>query len=76
MNARASLTEQRTAYNESSLIRSHTSPLRKARHLWVMPPGTLTSMTIVQLHHDENVFPDSQTFKPKRWINDPGLIKY
>lgn len=49
-------------------------PSQKGQKSWVIPPGTPTSMTIVHLHHDENIFPDSHTFKPERWIDDPGLI--
>ncbi|KLO81460.1 Uncharacterized protein LW93_8170 [Fusarium fujikuroi] len=33
-------------------------------------------MTSNLVHHDERVFPDSHTFKPERWVNDPLLDRY
>lgn len=38
---------------------------------WVIPTGTPVSMTIVDLNHDEDIFPDSHSFVPERWLNDP-----
>ncbi|KAK1478824.1 hypothetical protein CTAM01_14922 [Colletotrichum tamarilloi] len=43
---------------------------------WRIPPGTPLSMTSNLVHHDERVFPDSHTFKPERWVNDPLLDRY
>jgi cytochrome P450 len=31
-------------------------------------------MTIPDLSHDENVFPDSDSFIPERWLNNPTTI--
>jgi cytochrome P450 len=28
-------------------------------------------MTIPDISHDENIFPDSHSFVPERWLNDP-----
>jgi cytochrome P450 len=28
-------------------------------------------MTIPDVHHDESIFPDSRSFIPERWLNDP-----
>jgi cytochrome P450 len=28
-------------------------------------------MTIVDVHHDEEIFPDSDSFIPERWFDDP-----
>lgn len=33
-------------------------------------------MTSVLIHHDESIFPDSHTFNPDRWINNPRLDRY
>ncbi|KEF57549.1 uncharacterized protein A1O9_05466 [Exophiala aquamarina CBS 119918] len=38
---------------------------------WVIPAGTPVSMTIVDLNHDEDVFPDSHSFVPERWLGNP-----
>jgi cytochrome P450 len=38
---------------------------------WVIPAGTPVSMTIVDMNHDEEVFPDSHSFIPERWMNNP-----
>lgn len=46
------------------------------RALWynneyTIPQGTKVSMTIVDVHHDEAIFPDSFRFIPERWLGDP-----
>jgi len=33
-------------------------------------------MTSVLLHHDEKIFPDSHTFDPERWVDNPRLDRY
>ncbi|KIW33393.1 hypothetical protein, variant [Cladophialophora immunda] len=38
---------------------------------WEIPAGTPVSMTIVDVHNDEAVFPDSQSFTPERWLDNP-----
>jgi cytochrome P450 len=43
---------------------------------WTIPPGTPVSMSAVLMHHDESIFPDSNEFRPKRWIEDPRLDRY
>ncbi|KAL4941779.1 hypothetical protein BDV06DRAFT_235807 [Aspergillus oleicola] len=42
----------------------------------VIPPGTPTSMTVYLVHHDETLFPNSKSYKPERWIENPRLDKY
>ncbi|KAK2789450.1 hypothetical protein FQN53_001896 [Emmonsiellopsis sp. PD_33] len=36
-----------------------------------IPKGTTVSMTIVDVHHDETLFPDSFRFIPERWLDGP-----
>jgi cytochrome P450 len=50
--------------------------LRSGEKEWVIPPGTPTSFTIMQLHHNESLYPDSYTFRPERWVENPRLDKY
>ncbi|KAB8071863.1 cytochrome P450 [Aspergillus leporis] len=38
---------------------------------YVIPPRTVISMDIYSVSHDEEIFPDSYTFKPERWLGDP-----
>ena len=38
---------------------------------WIIPAGTPVSMTIVDINHDEEVFPQSRSFVPERWLNNP-----
>ena len=43
---------------------------------WVIPPNTPCGMTSVFVHHDESIFPDSNSFRPERWIDNPRLSRY
>ena len=43
---------------------------------WIIPPNTPTSMTSTLIHHDESLFPDSHSFIPERWIENPRLDRY
>jgi len=43
---------------------------------WNIPPGTPIGMSSLQIHHDETIFPNSNTFEPERWIGNPGLDRY
>lgn len=43
---------------------------------WIIPPNTPCGMTSVFVHHDESVFPNSKSFIPERWIQDPRLNRY
>lgn len=35
---------------------------------WEIPAGTPVSMTIVDVHNDEGIYPDAGEFRPERWI--------
>ncbi|KAK0125722.1 hypothetical protein ONS95_000277 [Cadophora gregata] len=41
---------------------------------WTIPPGTPVGMTIVQLHHNEDIFPDSKKFSPERWLDSKNRV--
>ncbi|KAJ5084943.1 hypothetical protein NUU61_009522 [Penicillium alfredii] len=36
---------------------------------WAIPPGTPVGMTSYFMHHNESIFPDSQSFIPERWMD-------
>lgn len=38
---------------------------------WIIPAGIPVSMTIYDVCHDERIFPDSHSFKPERWLDNP-----
>ncbi|KAK7756056.1 hypothetical protein SLS62_001999 [Diatrype stigma] len=38
---------------------------------WVIPPGTPVSMTTLDVLRDQQVFPDSASFVPERWLDNP-----
>jgi cytochrome P450 len=38
---------------------------------WVIPPRTPVGMTVVDVHHDEAVFPNSREYRPERWLGIP-----
>lgn len=38
---------------------------------YIIPKGTKISMTIVDVHHDERIYPNSRCFHPERWLNNP-----
>ncbi|KAL1879025.1 hypothetical protein Plec18167_004321 [Paecilomyces lecythidis] len=35
---------------------------------YIIPPGTGVGMTSYHTHHNEDIFPDSYTFRPERWL--------
>lgn len=37
----------------------------------VLPRGSIISMDIYDVSHDEEIFPDSFAYKPDRWLNNP-----
>ncbi|KAL9601579.1 MAG: hypothetical protein Q9219_002413 [cf. Caloplaca sp. 3 TL-2023] len=38
---------------------------------YLIPPGTAVSNDTYHMHHNETVFPDSHTYDPSRWLNNP-----
>lgn len=38
---------------------------------WDIPAGTPVSMTIVDVHNDAAIYPNSQSFIPERWLENP-----
>lgn len=55
-------TSQRTPHVSSK-------PITYASH--ILPPGTVISMSNISVSHDEVLFPDSNAFKPERWLGNP-----
>ncbi|KAF2274052.1 cytochrome P450 [Westerdykella ornata] len=49
--------------------RTYDKPLQYKQ--WVIPPKTIVAMTIPEVSHDEDIFPDSYSYIPERWLNDP-----
>ncbi len=45
-------------------------------HTFIIPAGTPVCMDAISIHTDESVFPDSATFQPERWIDNPRLDHY
>jgi cytochrome P450 len=43
---------------------------------WAIPPRTPVSMTSVLIHHNEEIFPNSHSFIPERWLEQPHLDRY
>lgn len=38
----------------------------------IVPRGFSVGMSTLLLHHNEEVFPDSEEFQPERWLNEDG----
>jgi cytochrome P450 len=38
---------------------------------WTIPAHTPVSMTIMSVHFDPEIYPEPDTFKPERWMNNP-----
>lgn len=52
---------------------SYTDPNGKT---YTFPPGTVVSMSIRDMHLDENIFPDPHAFNPDRWLSSsPEQLK-
>lgn len=49
--------------------RTHDRPLLYKEH--VIPANTIIAMSVPDVSHDEEIFPDSHTYIPERWLDDP-----
>jgi cytochrome P450 len=47
--------------------------LKDGKKVWTIPPGTPVGMSAGQIHHDENIFPNSKFFDPERWLENGKL---
>ncbi|KAH7075714.1 putative cytochrome P450 [Paraphoma chrysanthemicola] len=45
----------------------------KGKYEYVIPKGTAIGMSSAIMHHNEDVFPDSDAFIPERWLDEQGL---
>ena len=52
----------------------YTDP--KTDRKWLIPAGTPMSMSHVLIFRDPSIFPDPNTFRPERWIENPALDRY
>jgi cytochrome P450 len=41
-----------------------------------IPPGTTVSMSTIDVHHDERIYPQSWKYLPERWLGNPQLNRY
>ncbi|PSN72472.1 cytochrome P450 [Corynespora cassiicola Philippines] len=49
--------------------RTHPNDLRYKD--WIIPAGTNIAMSIPEVSHDEEIFPNSYEFIPERWLGEP-----
>ncbi|KAF2868115.1 cytochrome P450 [Massariosphaeria phaeospora] len=49
--------------------RTHARELRFRE--WVIPAGTCIAMSVPEISHDEEIFPDSRSYIPERWLGEP-----
>ncbi|EEP75342.1 conserved hypothetical protein [Uncinocarpus reesii 1704] len=65
----------RLSYGVSSRLQ-RVAPDRNLQYKeWSIPAGTPVGMTSVMMHHNEDIFPDSHSFIPERWL-DPAQRRY
>ena len=43
---------------------------------WSIPSGTPVSMSTIDVHHDERIYPQSWKYLPERWLDNPQLNRY
>ncbi|KAH6842952.1 cytochrome P450 [Chaetomium sp. MPI-CAGE-AT-0009] len=49
---------------------------RRADRAYVVPPGTVVSMSPLDTHMNADAFAQPYQFRPSRWIEDPKLARY
>ena len=49
--------------------RTHDHDITYKNHL--IPAGTIISMSLYSISHDESIFPSSYKFQPERWLGNP-----
>ncbi|KAF2036389.1 putative cytochrome P450 [Setomelanomma holmii] len=57
--------------HEDLVYRGEVKGRGKVEH--VIPKGTAIGMSAAIMHHNEDVFPNSDTFIPERWLDEQGL---
>ena len=58
------------------IARYETLAFNDGRKEWKIQPGTPCSMSGNLVHHSERIFPDSATFRPERWLENPRLDRF
>jgi cytochrome P450 len=48
--------------------RTHDKPLQYKD--WTIPANTIIAMTVPEISHDEEIFPESYSYIPERWLDD------
>ncbi|RVX68772.1 hypothetical protein B0A52_07658 [Exophiala mesophila] len=60
----------RLSYSTTSRnARLYSKPMQYRE--WTIPPKTPVSMSIYFLNHDEEIYPNSTSFVPERWLGNP-----
>ena len=69
----------RLSYGLSSrlprIARTENLVYEKGPYYYVVPMGTPIGMSSAIVHHNEDVFPGSDEFRPERWIDGEGRKK-
>ncbi|KAM7188881.1 Cytochrome P450 [Naviculisporaceae sp. PSN 640] len=69
------LTRQMRVSPDEPIVYKDTSSYGRGK-TYVVPPGTVTSMSPHITHRNEDAFEDAAEFRPQRWIENPKLARY